>query len=45
VRIAVSAKFREAAGSGWSVHVDDGVLERLLSTTRAFATLLEAWAG
>uniref|UniRef100_J3LHU7 Clp R domain-containing protein n=2 Tax=Oryza brachyantha TaxID=4533 RepID=J3LHU7_ORYBR len=44
----VSAKFGDAAGGGWSVHVDDGVLDRLAGAAwtagAASATSLEAWA-
>uniref|UniRef100_A0A0E0K638 Clp R domain-containing protein n=1 Tax=Oryza punctata TaxID=4537 RepID=A0A0E0K638_ORYPU len=44
----VSAKFGDAGGgAGWSVHVDDGVLDRLAGaawTAGASATSLEAWA-
>ncbi|KAF0919615.1 hypothetical protein E2562_030729 [Oryza meyeriana var. granulata] len=43
----VSAKFGDVAGGGWSVHVDDGVLDRLAGaawTAGASATSLEAWA-
>ncbi|KAF0922179.1 hypothetical protein E2562_027778 [Oryza meyeriana var. granulata] len=43
----VSAKFGDVTGGSWSVHVDDGMLDRLAGapwTVGASATSLEAWA-
>ncbi|KAF0931122.1 hypothetical protein E2562_002481 [Oryza meyeriana var. granulata] len=43
----VSTKFGDVIGGGWSVHVDDSVLDRLAGaawTAGASATSLEAWA-